>query len=141
MSYSTCSGPLFDGQAERAAARGTDAIRRKVAEEGERLAASALMAAIRHHGTGRAVRAVTIADHSRVYQTGKYTMPVVVDRNEEIVTTDLASYGPWLAGTGSRNLTTRFKGYNYQRLAGQTLDGIAEGLAEDTIQPYIREMN
>lgn len=137
----TCTGPLFDGRAERAVTRGLADIRRKVALEGERLAGSALMASIRHHGRGKAVRSVTITDKSRTYQTGKYSMPVLCGPDEEIVTTELASYGPWLDGSGSRNQTTRFKGYHSFRLAGQQLDRLAEGIAEDAIQPYIREMN
>ncbi len=148
-----CAGPAFDGQAEHAAARAREEIRRRVAGMGEILAGSALMASIRHGGAGetpafhgarypgRALRSVTTTDRSRIYQTGKYTMPVVVNRDEIVVTSDLASYSPWLEGTGSRNLTTRFKGYHSYRRAGQTLDGLAEGIAEDTIQPYIREMN
>lgn len=31
-------------------------------------------------------------------------------------------YGPWLEGVGSRNATTRFKGYHAFRLAAQALD-------------------
>ena len=145
-------GPAFDDHAARAAQRACEEIRRRVAGMGEILAASALMASIRHGGAGettavhgdrfpgRAVRSVTTTDRSRVYQTGKYTMPVVVNRDETVVTTELASYGPWLEGTGSRNLTTRFKGYHSFRLAGQTLDGLAEGIALDTIQPFMRDM-
>ena len=135
------SGPLFDGRAEQAAARGCEAARAKVAEMGEILAGSALMASIRRENTGRAVHGVTTTDESRVYQTGRYSMPVTVSRNETVVTTDLASYGPWLEGTGSRNETTRFKGHHSFRLAGQELDGLAEGIAEDAFQPYVREMN
>ena len=136
-----CTGPLFDGTAERASARGTVAVRERVAAEGERLAASALSAAIRHGSGGKAVRAVTDTDKSRAYQTGKYTMLVTADRSETIVTTDLATYGPYLEGSGSRNLTTRFKGYHSFRRAGRALDGMAEGLAGDAIAPYVREMN
>jgi hypothetical protein len=136
-----CTGPLFDGRAEHAVQRATTAARERVADMGERLAASALMASIRSHGTGRAVRSVTTTDKSRIYQTGKYTMIVTADLDESIVTTELATYGPWLEGTGSRNETTRFKGYHSFRMAGQVLDGLAEGLAEDAVQPYLREMN
>lgn len=136
-----CSGPLFDGRAESAARRGNEAIRSHLADEGEKLAAAALAGSIRHHGSGKAVRDVTDTDKSRAYQTGKYTMPVVADRSETIVTTDLASYGPWLEGTGSRNLTTRFKGYHSFRLAGQALDRMAVPLADRAFEPYIREMN
>lgn len=39
-------------------------------------------------------------------------------------------YGPWLEGTGSRNRTTRFKGYASFRRAAQTLDRRAGELAE-----------
>lgn len=140
MADVTLSGPLFNGQAEHAAARGMDAARAKVAEMGEILAGSALMAAIRHHGAGRAVRSVTTTDKSRVYQTGRYSMPVIAGPGETIVTTDLATYSAWLEGTGSRNETTRFKGYHSFRLASQELDRIAQGIADDTFQPYLREM-
>jgi hypothetical protein len=136
------SGPIFDGRAERAMTRALADIRRKVAIEGERLAGSVLMASVRHSRTGRAVASVTITDASRAYQTGKYTMPILCGPDEEVVTTSLASYGPWLEGTGSRNYpNTRFHGYHSFRLAGQQLDGLAEGIAEDALQPYIREMN
>ncbi len=76
-----------------------------------------------------------------MYQTGKYTMPVFVDRDETVVTTDLASYGPWLEGTGSRNLTTRFKGYHSFRLAGQQLSAESEVIAEQVLIKYIQGMN
>ena len=140
MSTVKLSGPIFDGTAERASARGCEAIRAKVAEMGEILAGSALMASIRREHTGRAVRSVTTTDKSTVYQTGKYSMPVVAGPGETIVTTDLATYGPWLEGSGSRNETTRFKGYHSFRIATQELDAVAEGLAEDAFQPYLREM-
>ena len=135
------SGPLFDGRAESAANRGAIAVRAKLAAEGARLAANAIATHIRHHGSGKAERAETTTDTSRAYQTGKYTLPVVVDRNATVVTTDLATYGPWLEGTGSRNLTTRFKGYHSFRQAGQALDGMAEPIADKAFAPYVREMN
>jgi hypothetical protein len=136
-----CSGPLFDGSAERAAKRATEAVRHRLADEGEKLAEATLAASIRHHGTGRALRSITQTDRTTAYQTGKYTMPVIVMPNETVVTTDLATYGPWLEGSGSRNLTTRFKGYHSFRRAGQALDGMAEGLAQEAIRPFIEEMN
>jgi hypothetical protein len=134
------SGPLFDGSAERAAARAVADIEAKVAQKGADLSATTLANAIRHHGSGKAERSATTTAINRVYQTGKYTMPVMVDRSETVVTTDLATYGPWLEGTGSRNETTRFKGYHSFRLAGQVLDGLAEAIAEEALQPYLKEM-
>jgi hypothetical protein len=136
----TCSGPVFDGRAAAAARRAAVAIRAKLADDGAKLAEMTLAASIRHHGSGRAERSVTTTASSRIYQTGKYTMPVVVGDSETLVTTDLATYGPWLEGTGSRNLTTRFHGYHAFRLAAQELDRAAEGIAEVVIAPYVREM-
>lgn len=39
-------------------------------------------------------------------------------------------YGPWLEGVGSRNNTTRFKGYHAFRLAAQALDARIEGMGD-----------
>lgn len=135
------SGPVFDGRAEALAHLAVIDIRHELAERGARLAAGTLSANIRHPRTGRAEASVVIAEHSTTYQSGKYTMPVFVDLGETVVTTDLASYGPWLEGTGSRNFTTRFKGYHSFRLAAQELRAQAQGIAERVIAEYIPEMN
>lgn len=39
-------------------------------------------------------------------------------------------YGPWLEGIGSRNNTTRFKGYHAFRLAAQALERRITGIGE-----------
>lgn len=39
-------------------------------------------------------------------------------------------YGPWLEGVGSRNSTTRFKGYHAFRKAAQALERRIEGMGE-----------
>lgn len=39
-----------------------------------------------------------------------------------VVTDGGIVYGPWLAGTGSRNRTTRFKGYKHWRLTVQEMN-------------------
>lgn len=39
-------------------------------------------------------------------------------------------YGPWLEGVGSRNNTTRFKGYHAFRKAAQALERRIEGMGE-----------
>jgi hypothetical protein len=39
-------------------------------------------------------------------------------------------YGPWLEGVGSRNNTTRFKGYHAFRNAAQALQQRFEGMGE-----------
>lgn len=39
-------------------------------------------------------------------------------------------YGPWLEGVGSRNATTRFKGYHAFRRAAQALEERIEGMGD-----------
>lgn len=134
------SGPLFDGRAEAALNRGIHAVRETVADRGKNMAAAAFTSAIRDNH-GRFTRSFTTTDASRTYQTGEYTLVVTTDNSAEtIVTTDLATYGPWLEGTGSRNQSTRFKGYHGMRLAAQGLNAVAGVLGDEAIRPYVAEM-
>lgn len=135
------SGPVFDGRAEAAASRATAEIRQELADKGSNLARLFLASSVRAPRTGRAEASIVQTSVSTTFQTGKYTLPVFVDRQEIVVTTDLASYGPWLEGTGSRNFTTRFKGYHSFRLAAQSLQSIAPMVAESVLTKYIPEMN
>lgn len=50
-------------------------------------------------------------------------------------------YGPWLEGTGSRNKTTRFKGYRTFRRIGQELDRRARLIADDMLPRLINKLN
>lgn len=140
------SGPLFDGRAAAALQEGIRAARKDLADEGRKLAITAFTSQLRRD-TGRFLRSVTTTGHSTAYTTvsghKSYTLPVVVEdvATDTLVTTDLASYGPWLEGTGSRNETTRFKGYHGFRLAGEALDRMAKRLTEAALAPYVRRMN
>ena len=137
-----CTGPLFDGRADAALARGIDAVHDRVGEVGKELVAAIFTGLIRDN-KGRFVGGMTTTDKSRGYRTGKYSMDVVVrdSATTTVITNDIVSYGPWLEGTGSRNETTRFKGYHGFRLATQQLDAMAAGIAEDVLIPYVQEMN
>jgi hypothetical protein len=139
------SGPMFDGRADAALARGIKAIRADLASEGEKLAAAAFTASIKANH-GKFVSRMRTTDHSAAFttQTGSksYTLLITTDSAAEtIVTNDLATYGPWLEGTGSRNTSTRFKGYHGMRRAGQALNGVAAARATATLRPYVGEMN
>lgn len=139
------SGPLFNGDAERELDRGTTAARHAVAAEAERLVRGFFLGSIRHNH-GRFMASITTVEDSRIFATYSghktYTMPIVIDRSAEtIVTTDLASYGPWLEGSGSRNQSTRFKGYHGFRRTAQALDRDATQIADEALAPYIVEMN
>ena len=143
----TLSGPLFNGEAAKALERGIEAGRRKVAAEGENLSRLAFMGSIRRDH-GRFLRTLTVIEDSHVFVSHSgdhtYSMPITVDGPAEtIVTSDLATYGPWLEGTGSRNESTRFKGYWGFRRASQALNDSADVIMSDELNDggYIKEMN
>lgn len=139
------SGPLFDGRAEADLEEGLRAIQDQVARAGADMARQAFAGMIRENH-GRFLESITTTDRSRTYSTvsGRhvYAMEVVADTaHTSIVTTSIASYGPWLEGTGSRNETTRFKGYHGFRLAGEELDRRAGEIAEGALRPYAERMS
>jgi hypothetical protein len=135
------SGPLFDGRAAAAIRDGVAAIRKRLAAEGEHLAGAVFASQIRDNH-GRFAASLTVTGESRAYTTHSghhsYTLPIAVTdpATDLAVTTDLATYGPWLEGVGSRNETTRFKGYHGFRLAGQQLSRTAGALADAEFRPY-----
>lgn len=49
-------------------------------------------------------------------------------------------YGPWLEGTGSRNRTTRFKGYFTFRYVGQLVQRNADRIAERVLRPILARL-
>lgn len=66
------------------------------------------------------------------HPTGYYESNVRVRNGSEVWDGGLAGpvYGPWLEGVGSRNRTTRFKGYHAFRLAAQALDRRIEDMGD-----------
>lgn len=74
--------------------------------------------------------------------TGRYWNRVHIERGDggHVVTDGGVVYGPWLEGVGSRNNTTRFKGYSSFRRATQRIDGRADEIAERTLPPYLARM-
>lgn len=63
-------------------------------------------------------------------------------RGEEFVIHDRGIiYGPWLEGVGSRNKTTRFKGYSALRRAYQDLVQRAPGMLEPILTRWVERMN
>lgn len=50
-------------------------------------------------------------------------------------------YGPWLEGVGSRNQTTRFKGYASFRRTGQYLETVAHDVLEKHMQRAADKLN
>lgn len=118
------SGPIFDGRARNAAADFCDEAREEIAQQGKAMVLAELGTVLRHP-TG-------------YYESQQTVVPDGGDRTK--IWDDYVIYGPWLEGVGSRNKTTRFKGYfTYRRTRG-VLDRAAGGIAEDVLHRFIGRM-
>lgn len=112
------TGPIFDG-------RGNQARRRAIHEGVQEVARRAK------------TEWLTRLDRSIRHQTPYYTTKVTTESIgyfEERVWDDGVVYGPWLEGVGSRNQTTRFKGYASLRRAHQEVDRLAPDLMERVLR-------
>jgi hypothetical protein len=118
-------GPLFDGRAIAEMEKYTISIETTLAQE----------AVNRIHARLRQV--------IKVWGDGYYDSMVQTERqvNDTVVTDGGVIYGPWLEGVGSRNQTTRFKGYATFRTVTQQLDQEATAIAEEEAVPYVVAMN
>jgi hypothetical protein len=113
----TAHGALFDGRATPAVDRALQDAQWDVGSQG---------LANWHLFLDQSIRHPTPYYETQVTVQRMATDVVVHDRG--IV------YGPWLEGVGSRNRSTRFKGYFSLRRAYQELRGQAQHLAERAIR-------
>lgn len=116
-------GPIFDGRAAKAAHDFADESERRIANEGVNMVRTQLGQVLKH-------------------PTGYYESQIQTDRqfNDTLITDNDVVYGPWLEGTGSRNQSTRFKGYATFRKIKQRLEGESGSIAERVLPPYLRRM-
>lgn len=120
----TASGPIFDGRSSGARKRVVREILEEVGRAGQRMVLVNLDTSIRHQTP---------------YYTTRITHQRVSDTVEK-VTDQTVIYGPWLEGTGSRNRTTRFKGYASFRRAAQQLDRASTAIADRVIERRLGEI-
>lgn len=121
------SGPVFDGMAERERQRFINDAVYEVAEEGWRM-----------------VRWDFDVVHKRPSRPPYARSRVKVDHGpgpHSTIGDGGLIYGPWLEGTGSRNRSSRFKGYWTFRRVAWVLDGIAGDIARRVLPAYVRRMN
>lgn len=114
MTTITVSGPLFNAGTTRRVVDGfLDEATREVANQG-------------------LANVQLLLDRSIRNPTPYYETQIVVQRmaDSRVVHDRGIVYGPWLEGTGSRNRTTRFKGYASFRRATQQLQLQAPGLVD-----------
>jgi hypothetical protein len=120
----TTHGPLFDRRVDAAVRDGLEEAQRQVAHQGA-AEVRARLGDVLKHPTGRY--------ESHVHDTVVGDNPSVVD--------DRVVYGPWLEGTGSRNRTTRFKGYHTFRLIAQRLRREAPAIADRVVSEHLRRLS
>lgn len=118
-------GQIFSSAATKAAAsRMVVAINDALAEEGVNRVRARLKTVLRN-------------------PTGFYESNIMVERREVYrgVTDNGVIYGPWLEGTGSRNKTTRFKGYRTFRTVKQDLDRDKARLSQPHVDAFVRSVS
>lgn len=115
------SGPLLDGNITVDVAAYLDEAIQQVALEGR-----------------DGVRTLGMSQYQ--HPTGYYSSNVVVRRESAeraVVHDSMVVYGPWLEGVGSRNATSRFKGYRTWRLTRQTIASKAPIIAIRVLKRYM----
>ena len=118
-------GPIFDGRASVALKQYEKQVDKELSDELKNKWLDKLNSSIR-------------------VNRGVYTSHVRVQTRSELIR-DVSDggvvYGPWLEGTGSRNRSTRFKGYRSLRQATDAVEATAEPKAYGILQRYIGRMN
>jgi hypothetical protein len=117
-------GPVFNGDAEKAAHDFCIAAEAEIADVGVTEVKQALRGVLRHP-TG--------------YYESHIQTELVAETN--VVTDGGVIYGPWLEGVGSRNSSSRFKGYSTFRKVKQALEAKAPDIAERILPPFLNRMN
>lgn len=120
------SGPLFDGQALTQLHVFLDEAVDLVAAAAEETVDRNLAATIRHPSSPPHYQSQINIRHDGLDR-------VVNDRD--------VIYGPWLEGVGSRNATTRFKGYRNWRRARQEIDQRVPALVQPALMHFIEAVN
>lgn len=120
------SGPLFDGRADAAAAEATRESARSTAIIGASMVRSNLSKVLRRESTPPYYR-------NRVEAQPNHPDWKITDQG--------VIYGHWLEGTGSRNRTTRFKGYATFRRTTQQLQARVRDIGNGVVARFIGRMN
>lgn len=117
-------GPLFDGRAEKLVAEAANDAVKTVATIGASMVRSRMAQVFRKE-----------TPFYRFANVAKQEHPgwIIWDQDKTV-------YGFWLEGIGSRNKTTRFKGYFTYRRTTQELRARAQTIADGVIARYVEKM-
>lgn len=116
-------GPIFDGRAPQICIEFGHEVSKAVAADG----AAVVRTEFNHYvqnPTGRYSRAIGIVQYGSAWK----------------VTDGDMIYGYWLAGVGSRNASSRFKGYPHWRRAAQQLKRKTGAIAKGILPRYVRRL-
>lgn len=124
MATVTISGPMFDGR--------NPLIRQELKDDGLNRVGGQGLADV------QANLNVSIRNPTPYYET-----QITSERHgdTQVVHDRGIIYGPWLEGTGSRNQTTRFKGYASFRRAAQELEGQVEAILVPIVDRAVGRLN
>lgn len=119
----TSSGPLFNGEAQKAIKDFQTAAEDAIGD----YAVNEIQAEL-----GKVLK----------NPTGYYKSKIVTDRqsDDNRVHDSGVVYGPWLEGVGSRNKSSRFKGYATFRRVTQRINAQAASVAERVLPRYLERM-
>lgn len=120
----TFSGPVFDSRSTAAA----DAMNQRIEE--------ALAQKVQDSVLNRLQQVIRVNHH--VYES--HIQTTRVDDGLSVQDGGVV-YGPWLEGVGSRNRTTRFKGYFTFRTVTQEMDEKAVETAQVAVDDFVMEMS
>jgi hypothetical protein len=120
----TTSGPIFDGTADRVIGVFLEVASQSVAKEGVNRIQARLGQVLKH-------------------PTGHYRSQITTDTRESnsIITDSGVVYGPWLEGVGSRNQSTKFKGYSTFRKVCQELNNDVESIIQKDVDRLVERLN
>ena len=116
-------GPIFDGQFETAFA--------EILQEAQKQIGDAALERVQFF-LNASIRKPTPYYETQIIHQRRGDNDVVHDRG--------IIYGPWLEGVGSRNATTRFKGYSSFRKATQAADKLAPSILQRVISRNISRL-
>lgn len=121
--FASIKGALFDGRARAAVPKACDDIEKQVAVQGAAMVRARLNSVLRK-------------------QTPIYRFKVKANPEPPgwAIHDQGMIYGPWLEGTGSRNRTTRFKGYRTFRIIAQKLNDEAPKTGERVVARWMGGM-
>jgi len=116
----TFKGPIFDGDAEKIVDEMLSDASKDMAEEAYKRVRARLKSVLKH-------------------PTGYYESRVRTDNTSTgaVISDGGVIYGPWLEGVGSRNNSTRFKGYHTFRMVAQSLGSDVEVITDRAVQKNI----